>query len=164
MKAVILAAGKGTRMRELTQAVPKPMLKVQGRPILEHILCGLAGIGVRDCCIVTGWKAEVVETPVEPEVEDDTPPLPDPPEMTLTFVGFVGPPEDKIVFLRDEEAEKEYIGEKGEVIAGQFRIVEVGYEHIEMGYSDPIFAGMTERIILAEWAESEEDDSNPAKK
>lgn len=61
MKAVILAAGKGTRMRELTQAVPKPMLKVQGRPILEHILSGLAGIGVRECCIVTGWKAEVVE-------------------------------------------------------------------------------------------------------
>ena len=61
MKAVILAAGKGTRMRELTQEVPKPMLKVQGRPILEHIVAGLAGIGIREICIITGWKAEVVE-------------------------------------------------------------------------------------------------------
>ena len=40
MKAVILAAGKGTRMRELTDELPKPMLRVQGRPILEHILEG----------------------------------------------------------------------------------------------------------------------------
>ena len=48
-------------MRELTQALPKPMLKVQGRPILEHILAGLSGIGIQDCCIVTGWKAEAVE-------------------------------------------------------------------------------------------------------
>ncbi len=42
MKAVILAAGKGTRMRELTDALPKPMLEVQGKPILEHIIEGLS--------------------------------------------------------------------------------------------------------------------------
>jgi dTDP-glucose pyrophosphorylase len=61
MKAVILAAGKGTRMKELTQEVPKPMLKVQGRPILEHIVDGLAGAGIREICVITGWRAEVVE-------------------------------------------------------------------------------------------------------
>ena len=61
MKAVILAAGKGTRMRELTNALPKPMLKVQGKPILEHILAGLSGAGIRDVFIVTGYRAEVVE-------------------------------------------------------------------------------------------------------
>ncbi|MFM8357576.1 MAG: nucleotidyltransferase family protein [Verrucomicrobiota bacterium] len=60
-KAVILAAGKGTRMRELTQEVPKPMLRVQGRPILEHILEGLLAAGIRDVCLITGWRAEVVE-------------------------------------------------------------------------------------------------------
>jgi NDP-sugar pyrophosphorylase family protein len=61
MKAVILAAGKGTRMRELTNDVPKPMLRVQGQPILEHILAGLKTVGVREVFIVTGWKAEVIE-------------------------------------------------------------------------------------------------------
>jgi dTDP-glucose pyrophosphorylase len=61
MKAVILAAGKGTRMRELTNELPKPMLKVHGRPILEHIISGLVGVGLRQFCIVTGWKAEVIE-------------------------------------------------------------------------------------------------------
>lgn len=61
MKAVILAAGKGTRMRELTNELPKPMLRVRGQPILEHILGGLLAAGIREVCIVTGWRAEVVE-------------------------------------------------------------------------------------------------------
>jgi dTDP-glucose pyrophosphorylase len=60
MKAVILAAGKGTRMGELTQSVPKPMLKVHGRPILEHILEGLVHAGIREACIVTGWRGEII--------------------------------------------------------------------------------------------------------
>ncbi len=61
MKAVILAAGKGTRMRELTQEIPKPMLKVQGKPILEHILEGIIATGIHDVFIVTGWQAETIE-------------------------------------------------------------------------------------------------------
>lgn len=61
MKAVILAAGKGTRMRELTNEVPKPMLRVQGKPILEHIVEGLLAAGIRQIFIVTGFRAEVIE-------------------------------------------------------------------------------------------------------
>ncbi len=62
MKAVILAAGKGTRMRELTQALPKPMLKVQGQPILEHIVRGIRTAGIREFCIITGYCAETIES------------------------------------------------------------------------------------------------------
>jgi dTDP-glucose pyrophosphorylase len=61
MKAVILAAGKGTRMRELTNELPKPMLKVQGKPILEHIVEGIVAAGIRQIFIVTGFRAEVIE-------------------------------------------------------------------------------------------------------
>jgi len=61
MTAVILAAGKGTRMGDLTQEIPKPMLPVQGKPILEHILSGLVECGVREICVITGWHAEVIE-------------------------------------------------------------------------------------------------------
>lgn len=61
MKAVILAAGKGTRMKTLTNELPKPMLRVRGRPILEHILLGLLSAGLRDVFVVTGWRAEVIE-------------------------------------------------------------------------------------------------------
>jgi dTDP-glucose pyrophosphorylase len=61
MKAVILAAGKGTRMRELTASVPKPMLKVHGKPILEHIVSGIIEAGIRNFCIITGYQAETIE-------------------------------------------------------------------------------------------------------
>ena len=59
-QAVLLAAGRGTRMRELTAELPKPMLPVRGRPVLAHITAGLAAAGVTDFLIVVGWRAEVV--------------------------------------------------------------------------------------------------------
>jgi dTDP-glucose pyrophosphorylase len=61
MKAVILAAGRGTRMKGLTEEIPKPMLVAHGRPILEHIVGGLVSSGVRRICVITGWHAEVIE-------------------------------------------------------------------------------------------------------
>src|SRR4051812_31435523 len=48
-------------MRELTNELPKPMLRVQGKPILEHILEGILGAGIHDIFIVTGFKAETIE-------------------------------------------------------------------------------------------------------
>ena len=59
-KAVLLAAGRGTRMRNLTNDLPKPMLPVRGKPVLQHIVQGLRGVGVRDFCIIVGWRADAV--------------------------------------------------------------------------------------------------------
>ena len=59
-KAVLLAAGKGTRMKELTNELPKPMLEVRGKPILLHIVEGLRAAGVTDFCIIVGYRADVV--------------------------------------------------------------------------------------------------------
>ncbi|HMJ07224.1 MAG TPA: sugar phosphate nucleotidyltransferase [Chthoniobacterales bacterium] len=59
-KAVLLAAGRGTRMRGLTSEIPKPMLPVQGKPILQHIIEGLRAAGVTDFLVIVGWQAEVV--------------------------------------------------------------------------------------------------------
>lgn len=59
-KAVLLAAGKGTRMKELTNELPKPMLEVRGKPILLHIVEGLRTAGVTDFCIIVGYRADVV--------------------------------------------------------------------------------------------------------
>jgi dTDP-glucose pyrophosphorylase len=60
-KAVILAAGRGTRMRELTAALPKPMIEVRGKPVLQHIIEGLRGAGIRGCLVVVGYRADVVQ-------------------------------------------------------------------------------------------------------
>jgi dTDP-glucose pyrophosphorylase len=58
--AVILAAGRGTRMRELTAELPKPMINVRGKPVLQHIVEGLRNAGIRDCLIVVGYRADAV--------------------------------------------------------------------------------------------------------
>jgi UDP-N-acetylglucosamine diphosphorylase / glucose-1-phosphate thymidylyltransferase / UDP-N-acetylgalactosamine diphosphorylase / glucosamine-1-phosphate N-acetyltransferase / galactosamine-1-phosphate N-acetyltransferase len=59
-KAVLLAAGRGTRMRDLTQELPKPMLEVRGKPVLQRIVEGLRDTGLTDLLVVVGWRAEVV--------------------------------------------------------------------------------------------------------
>src|SRR5690242_9359859 len=59
-KAVVLAAGRGTRMRELTADFPKPMIEVRGKPILQHIVEGLRDAGVRRFEIIVGYHAEAV--------------------------------------------------------------------------------------------------------
>ena len=60
-KAVILAAGRGTRMRELTADLPKPMIEVRGKPVLQYIVEGLRDAGVQKFLIVVGYRAEAVQ-------------------------------------------------------------------------------------------------------
>ncbi len=59
-KAVLLAAGKGTRMLGLTADLPKPMLLVRGKPILGHIIEGMRAAGITQVLIVVGYRADVV--------------------------------------------------------------------------------------------------------
>jgi UDP-N-acetylglucosamine diphosphorylase / glucose-1-phosphate thymidylyltransferase / UDP-N-acetylgalactosamine diphosphorylase / glucosamine-1-phosphate N-acetyltransferase / galactosamine-1-phosphate N-acetyltransferase len=59
-RAVVLAAGRGTRMRELTANIPKPMIEVRGKPVLQHIVEGLRDAGVRRFLIIVGYFAEAV--------------------------------------------------------------------------------------------------------
>jgi dTDP-glucose pyrophosphorylase len=60
-KAVLLAAGRGTRMRELTADLPKPMIEVRGKPVLQHIVEGLRGAGVCEFLIIVGYRADAVQ-------------------------------------------------------------------------------------------------------
>ncbi len=60
-KSVILAAGKGKRMGDLTTDIPKPMLKIGDKPILEHIVEGLISAGISEIFIITGYQAESIE-------------------------------------------------------------------------------------------------------
>jgi len=60
-KAIVLAAGRGTRMGALTGELPKPMLPVNGRPMLEHIVRKLQGAGLREVLLVVGYRRDVIE-------------------------------------------------------------------------------------------------------
>ena len=59
--AVVLAAGRGTRMGALTAATPKPLLPVGGRPLIEHILRGVAAAGIRRAVVVIGYLGDAIE-------------------------------------------------------------------------------------------------------
>ena len=58
MKALILAAGLGERMRPLTNTTPKPLLQAGGKPLIVWHLEKLAAVGVREVVINTSWLAE----------------------------------------------------------------------------------------------------------
>jgi N-acetyl-alpha-D-muramate 1-phosphate uridylyltransferase len=57
-RAIVLAAGRGERMRPLTDHTPKPLLPVRGKPLIEWHLQALAEAGVRDVVINTAWLEE----------------------------------------------------------------------------------------------------------
>ncbi|MCR4368938.1 MAG: sugar phosphate nucleotidyltransferase [archaeon] len=67
MKAVILAAGKGVRLRPLTDQIPKCMAAVKDKPMLEHILDRLIKAGVDEAHLVVGYKKEIIEDHFGPE-------------------------------------------------------------------------------------------------
>ncbi|MEJ1230376.1 MAG: glucose-1-phosphate cytidylyltransferase [Galbitalea sp.] len=61
MKAVLLAGGLGTRMREETEFRPKPMVEVGGRPVLWHIMKILGQQDIEEFVICTGYKSEIIK-------------------------------------------------------------------------------------------------------
>lgn len=61
MKAMILAAGQGTRLKPLTNTLPKPMVPVAGRPILEHIVCQIRDAGITDLLINLHYLPETIQ-------------------------------------------------------------------------------------------------------
>jgi len=60
MKAIILAAGRGTRMKNLTDEVPKCLVELRGKPLLDRQLEALRGAGITEIAIVTGYKNELL--------------------------------------------------------------------------------------------------------
>lgn len=61
MKVIILAGGLGTRLSEYTEAIPKPMVMVGGRPILWHIMRRYAQFGYKDFFLALGYRAESIK-------------------------------------------------------------------------------------------------------
>ena len=60
MKVVLLAGGFGTRLSEYTSSIPKPMIKIDGKPILLYIIKFYAKYGFRNFYIALGYKGEVI--------------------------------------------------------------------------------------------------------
>lgn len=63
MKAVVIAAGQGTRLRPYTNDRPKCMVEVAGRPILHHQLDALIKCGVTEIVVIRGYKGRAIDAP-----------------------------------------------------------------------------------------------------
>ena len=61
MKVIVPLAGKGTRLLPLTKRVPKPLVKVAGRPVMDYVMDALRGLEVEELIVVTGHLKEQVE-------------------------------------------------------------------------------------------------------
>ena len=61
MKVVILAGGLGTRISELTKIVPKPMIKIAGKPIVRRIIDHFVSYGHKEFFIATGYKGNLIK-------------------------------------------------------------------------------------------------------
>lgn len=59
--AVIMAGGKGTRLRPITENLPKPMIRVAGRPILERLILHLVGFGIRRIYLSINYLGHIIE-------------------------------------------------------------------------------------------------------
>jgi len=60
--AMVLAAGRGERMRPLTERLPKPLVPVDGKPLLDHVLDRLAAAGVERAVVNVHYLADLIET------------------------------------------------------------------------------------------------------
>src|SRR4051794_11755559 len=93
MKAVIMAGGKGTRLRPLTSNQPKPMIPIVNTPCMEHIVRLLKSHGLEDILVTLEFMPEVIQNyfgdgsgwgvKVEYSVEEE-------PQGTAGSVGFAG--------------------------------------------------------------------------
>ncbi len=61
MKAVVMAGGEGSRLRPLTCTVPKPMVRIMGKPVIEYIFCLLRCHGVTQAAVTLGYLADTIE-------------------------------------------------------------------------------------------------------
>lgn len=61
MKVVILCGGQGTRLREQTEVLPKPMVDIGGRPILWHIMKTYAHFGLQEFVLCLGYKGHIIK-------------------------------------------------------------------------------------------------------
>jgi glucose-1-phosphate thymidylyltransferase len=62
MQVIIPLAGKGTRLRPHTHLVPKPLIKVAGRPVMDWVMDTLKGLDVKELICITGHLKEQVES------------------------------------------------------------------------------------------------------
>lgn len=62
VQALLQAGGKGTRLDDVAEGIPKPMVRIAGVPMVERLMRQLVSVGVREIIVATGWKNENIKS------------------------------------------------------------------------------------------------------
>ena len=89
VKAVLLAAGVGSRIRPLTDNSPKSLLDVAGKSILQRMLENVEAVGITDVIVITGYLEEQLKDFITKNVELKNP-LKNKKGLNLSYTGFLG--------------------------------------------------------------------------
>ena len=60
MQAIIMAGGKGSRLRPLTDGMPKPLVKIIDKPVMEYVVINLRRAGVKDVAVTVGYRKDMI--------------------------------------------------------------------------------------------------------
>ena len=60
MQAIIMAGGMGSRLRPLTNSLPKPLVKIIDKPVMEYVIENLVEGGIKDIAVTVGYKADMI--------------------------------------------------------------------------------------------------------
>jgi len=96
-------------------------------------------------------EAEQAQVRAEQVAAAEPPPPPpeevkQPPRIPYTYIGYLGPKDDRIAVFQEGEAQ--FLARTGELIQDTFKVVEIRYESVVMGYTDPEFAGRTRELPM----------------
>jgi glucose-1-phosphate cytidylyltransferase len=111
MDVVILCGGRGTRLQERTEEIPKPLVEIGGRPILWHIVRLYAEQGLRRFVICTGYKGDLIERFAAGEA------WPDGVEVRCVDTGLDTPTGGRILGVRDVLAGERFCVTYGDGLA-----------------------------------------------
>lgn len=133
------------RMRKAEEARLKAMEEEARKRAEEQALRAKAEQEARDKEAAEA-AARLAQQPPPPPGPPPPPPPPQAPPIGLKLVGYLGPPNRRIaVFLSGNDI---VLGRQGEVVDGKFRVLAIGPDSVEMGYSDPLFKGQKKRLDL----------------
>jgi len=117
MKAVIMAGGFGTRIQPLTNSIPKPMLPIMNRPMMEHTIISLRDLGITEFIILLYFKPEVIK-----EYFKDGSEL----GITITYVV----PDDDYGTAGAVKRAQEYIGDENFIIISGDLVTDFDFQKI----------------------------------
>lgn len=110
MKTVILCGGKGTRMKEKTEYMPKPLVSIGGKPMLWHIMKLYAHYGYKDFVLALGYKGEMIRRYFFENRDSDL-------NITCVDTGQESSTGERIVRVREHLPEEEFMVTYGDGVA-----------------------------------------------